>query len=231
MHLPGCRRRGRIHQTTAFLCSTILVLFASTTIYVVVCMLYYHTNLMFDLRVSLPSDGDSIWEVAEPLIFWNLIGSTGNDALIKKISLQACASAGTLTVNVCCSRAVFIRYTKLLLTWIFSGHTRWCNCMLESMCRLAQKQTCTSCLRRLIIGHIQWVIMFTDLYLCMGTYNIGSSFRSYRCPPELFVSVAVRGRYHWPRYPWNFIWGNLYWSRYLCSVPRYKHFRHTSCGL
>ena len=138
-----------MQPTVIVLCLTILVLFASTTTYVVTSILNYYATWMDDLLGMTPY----MWFSVNTDECWNypLDITPGWTNSIEWV--QACGSPATLTTNVRLCPTMHYLYQNFDLVLIV-GHPWGCNRMLESMRRLAQKSRRESHLWYLLSSHV-----------------------------------------------------------------------------
>lgn len=94
IHISACRRNASSRPTTVIVLGlTMLMLWASTTTYVVTCILYYR----YDILNSFLTAGDGLWTFGHGIF---LDFRPPPDLLEDYTSLQSCTSTAALTVNV-----------------------------------------------------------------------------------------------------------------------------------
>ncbi|KAM5536425.1 hypothetical protein V8D89_009861, partial [Ganoderma adspersum] len=94
-------RSGRILPTAVLLCLTILILFTSTTIYMITCINFYHSASMSDFI-----DAAAAFWSYEPCDFTWVIPHNINSLFTRDTLVLGCASAGSLTINVTLGDAI-----------------------------------------------------------------------------------------------------------------------------
>ncbi|KAM5535325.1 hypothetical protein V8D89_011010, partial [Ganoderma adspersum] len=94
------KRHGRLQPIAILLCLTIFVLFTSTTIYLVIHIIYYHTQLTTDFFHFSSEIIHCFYKNLDPSLFSISEVDTSLDLLWQQALMQGCIGASTLTVNV-----------------------------------------------------------------------------------------------------------------------------------